>query len=405
MARKKFEPFCRIATAFNVGHERRANPPSLVGGVHYELSHVTPAAFHAGAHGTHQVIAQYRLENMVGFKLALKLFHRLHERLNRKIIVNFCLASIRELLQRQDPGGVIDHGPFDFHGLDTPAFVNRIYSFAIMRYYYCSEQIKLVIAGKKLDFWKRSSAQMNDDNEKEDEIVEEESFAELLQASFVKPVRFNPGQKVKARVVKTSAEWIFIDLGGKSEGYLDGKEFLDEEGNLSVKEGDVVEAYLLSADNNELRFTTRITGGDAGRYYLEDAWQNGIPVEGLVEKEIKGGFEIRIAGGLRGFCPFSQMGLQREGNPRDVWAGIFPSESLNTVRKGETSFYLIDRCWKKSVKSRGRSKRAFYGKGPGLPERSVPSIALALSLKSASWRGLSPSRKSVGTGWRTSTKC
>ncbi|MGA2400383.1 MAG: S1 RNA-binding domain-containing protein [Syntrophobacteraceae bacterium] len=124
---------------------------------------------------------------------------------------------------------------------------------------------------------------MNEDNEKEDEIVEEESFAELLQESFVKPLRFNPGQKVKARVVKISAEWIFIDLGGKSEGYLDGKEFLDEEGNLSVKEGDVVDAYLLSADSNELRFTTRITGGEAGRYYLEDAWQNGIPVEGLVE--------------------------------------------------------------------------------------------------------------------------
>ncbi len=43
----------------------------------------------------------------------------------------------------------------------------------------------------------------------------------------------------------------------------------------------------------------------------------GIPVEGLVDKEIKGVFEIKIAGGLRGFCPFSQMGLQRE-NPKDL---------------------------------------------------------------------------------------
>ena len=61
------------------------------------------------------------------------------------------------------------------------------------------------------------------EDEKEDEMMEEESFAELLQESFVKPVRFNPGQKVKARIVKISAEWIFIDLGGKSEGYLDRK--------------------------------------------------------------------------------------------------------------------------------------------------------------------------------------
>ena len=159
---------------------------------------------------------------------------------------------------------------------------------------------------------------MDEDNEKLDELREEESFAELFEGSLVKPVQFNAGQKVEARIVKISAEWIFIDLGGKSEGYLDRKELLDDEGNLSVKEGDTIQAYFLSAGDNELRFTTRITGGEAGRYHLEEAWRNGIPVEGLVEKEIKGGFEVRIAGGLRGFCPHSQMGLQHSGNPHDL---------------------------------------------------------------------------------------
>ncbi len=164
---------------------------------------------------------------------------------------------------------------------------------------------------------------MNEDNEKSDEIMEEssteeESFADLLRESFVKPVRLNPGQKIKARVVKISPESIFIDLGGKSEGYLDVREFLDEEGKASVREGDVIEAYFISADDTGQRFASRITGGEAGQYYLEDAYRNGIPVEGLVEKEIKGGFEIKITGGLRGFCPFSQMGLQREANPGDL---------------------------------------------------------------------------------------
>ena len=40
-------------------------------------------------------------------------------------------------------------------------------------------------------------------------------------------------------------------------------------------------------------------------------------MEGLVEKEVKGGFEIRISGTIRGFCPFSQMGLGRIGTPAD----------------------------------------------------------------------------------------
>ncbi len=159
---------------------------------------------------------------------------------------------------------------------------------------------------------------MDEDNEKLDEMSEEESFAELLEKSLVRPVQFNAGQKVEARIAKISAEWVFLDVGGKSEGYLDRKELLDEQGELSVKEGDVIQAYFLSAGANELRFTTRITGGEAGRYHLEEAWRSAIPVDGLVEKEIKGGFEVRIAGGLRGFCPHSQMGLQHSGNPHDL---------------------------------------------------------------------------------------
>jgi small subunit ribosomal protein S1 len=159
---------------------------------------------------------------------------------------------------------------------------------------------------------------MVEDEERVEEATEEESFAELLQESLVKPVRFHPGQKVNAKIVKISAEWIFLDLGGKSEGYLGRKELVDEEGNLSVKEGEFIQAYFLSTANNDLRFTTKIAGGEAGRHFLEDAWESGIPVDGLIEKEIKGGFEVKIAGELRGFCPYSQMGLQREPNPKDL---------------------------------------------------------------------------------------
>ncbi len=175
---------------------------------------------------------------------------------------------------------------------------------------------------------------MDEDNEKFDGMSEEESFAELLEASLVKPVQFNAGQKVEARIVKISAEWIFLDLGGKSEGYLDRKELLDQEGELSVKEGDMIQAYFLSVGANELRFTTRITGGEAGRYHLEEAWRSGIPVEGLVEKEIKGGFEIRIAGGLSGFFPHSQMGLQHSGNPHDLVGQHLAFRIIQYAEKG-----------------------------------------------------------------------
>ena len=60
-------------------------------------------------------------------------------------------------------------------------------------------------------------------------------------------------------------------------------------------------------------FTTRISGDKVGKAILENAFESGIPVEGTVEKEIKGGFEIKI-GDSRAFCPYSQMGQKRVEN-------------------------------------------------------------------------------------------
>lgn len=146
----------------------------------------------------------------------------------------------------------------------------------------------------------------------------EESFADMLEKSFVTRGRLEPGQMIEAVIVKITSDWIFLDLGGKGEGYLDKKEMRDPEGNLTVKEGDKVRAYFLSSENNEMHFTTRLGSGPAGHTQLEDAWKNGIPVEGAVTKEVRGGFEVRIAGSVRAFCPFSQTGMRREESKTDV---------------------------------------------------------------------------------------
>jgi len=144
---------------------------------------------------------------------------------------------------------------------------------------------------------------------------EEESFGELLERSFVPPTRYEPGRQVAARVVKVTPEWVFLDLGRKGEGVLAAKELLDDAGAVTVKEGDTLAAYFVSSDGSEMLFTTRVAGGAAGTAQLEEASRTGIPVDGLVVKEIKGGYEVRLAGGARAFCPHSQMGLPRSGGP------------------------------------------------------------------------------------------
>lgn len=146
-------------------------------------------------------------------------------------------------------------------------------------------------------------------------MEQEKSFAELLNESELKSRRYSVGEKIEATIVNITPEWIFLDLGAKSEGYLDKKELLDENGNLTVKEGDVISAYFLSSRHGEKLFTTKLLTRKSVDDYLYNAYKNRMPLEATVEKEIKGGFAVKISASAEGFCPYSQMDLKRIEDP------------------------------------------------------------------------------------------
>lgn len=123
--------------------------------------------------------------------------------------------------------------------------------------------------------------------------------------------RLNSGQEIETTIVAISGDTVFLDLNLKSEGVLNSAELLDKEGNLTVKEGDKIKAYFVGNKNGEMTFTTKIASDKADKSMLESAYKSGIPVEGRVEKEIKGGFEVKI-GDSRAFCPYSQMGFKEK---------------------------------------------------------------------------------------------
>ena len=142
-------------------------------------------------------------------------------------------------------------------------------------------------------------------------MEETKSFEELLNETSLKPQHFSAGERLDAVIVKITEEWIFLDLGAKSEGYLDKKELLDENGNLTVKEGDPITAYFVSSRHGEKLFTTKLLTSKSVDDFMFKAYQNQIPVEATVEKEIKGGFSVRINQNVSGFCPYSQMDVRR----------------------------------------------------------------------------------------------
>ena len=64
------------------------------------------------------------------------------------------------------------------------------------------------------------------------------------------------------------------------------------------------------------------------------AFRAGLPVEGLVERVIKGGYEVRV-GRCRGFCPHSQMDLHRVLNPEEHVGRTHTFKILQLRRGGE----------------------------------------------------------------------
>lgn len=148
-------------------------------------------------------------------------------------------------------------------------------------------------------------------------VKNDNSFEELFEKSLAKMEKLVPGQSVKTTVVAITSDCVFLQLSGKSEGILDKAEVTKEDGTVTVQEGDQIDVFFLSNQRGEMRFTTRISGQTANDEMLEHAFKNKIPVEGVVDKEIKGGYEVTI-GSKRAFCPFSQIGLKKEENSTPV---------------------------------------------------------------------------------------
>ncbi len=159
---------------------------------------------------------------------------------------------------------------------------------------------------------------MSDDYQNDDMHEDEEDFAAMFEASLSGVGQLlEPGQKIEATLLQLGKDWSFLDVGQKGEGVLATAELLNADGEPQYAVGDRIAVFFLSRSGGELRFTTKVGGSGSGTEQLEDAFQGGIPVEGKIEKEIKGGFEVKLAGNIRAFCPFSQSGM-RKGEPADL---------------------------------------------------------------------------------------
>ncbi|WP_432737944.1 30S ribosomal protein S1 [Maridesulfovibrio sp. FT414] len=143
-------------------------------------------------------------------------------------------------------------------------------------------------------------------SEKNLETNGEESFAELFEA-FQSESNDNlqVGDKIKGTVISITKDSVFIDTGSKVDGVVDRDELTDGEGELTVKDGDTVELFVISMNNNEIVLSKAMSGA-GGLNMLREAYENKVPVEGKVAETCKGGFRVKMMH-RKVFCPVSQI--------------------------------------------------------------------------------------------------
>jgi small subunit ribosomal protein S1 len=139
-----------------------------------------------------------------------------------------------------------------------------------------------------------------------------EDFARMMEESLA-PKFHQEGETVEGTIVAIGPEVAFVNIGGKGEATIDIEELADPDSDVQVKVGDTVKAIVVSTVGG-LKLSHKLARGAATRQRLIDAFQAGLPVEGRVEKAIKGGFEVRI-GGQRAFCPISQIDATFTADP------------------------------------------------------------------------------------------
>jgi small subunit ribosomal protein S1 len=139
----------------------------------------------------------------------------------------------------------------------------------------------------------------------------EDDFRTLFEQS-IRSVQ--PGGIVKGKVVDITPTHVVVDVGYKSEGQIPVNEFFDHAGNIDVKVGDEIDVFFDSQeDDNGDILLSRERAEDIKIWEgIERAYNEGTPVEGVIQARVKGGFKVNV--GVEGFLPGSHVDIRATRN-------------------------------------------------------------------------------------------
>jgi len=122
------------------------------------------------------------------------------------------------------------------------------------------------------------------------------------------------GQLVEGVVIQVTNDFVYVDIGDKSEGLIPVSEFAEG----LPKEGDTVQALLTGHNPNGPVLSKK--KADSKRYLKEvqQAWKDKTPIDGVISKIVKSGYEVNLGIDKAAFLPISQADADKVEKPESL---------------------------------------------------------------------------------------
>jgi len=143
-----------------------------------------------------------------------------------------------------------------------------------------------------------------------------ENIQTQLQEEYLKSLeQLEEGQLIEGKVIQVTSDQVFIDVGYKSEGKISLQEF-----NEVPAIGDSVSVILIAKENKYGEVIVSKQKADAKLFWknLRQAFADKKAVDGKVEKQVKGGFDVNLGAGVHAFLPVSQADVQKLDKPEKI---------------------------------------------------------------------------------------
>lgn len=160
------------------------------------------------------------------------------------------------------------------------------------------------------------------------------TMADLLASQGKKKLGFTVGQRIKAKVIAKTSKSLILDIGGKSEGVVAEKAFIEARDFIKgLKIGDEVTATVIVSETREgnVILSLRQASFDLIWEKLTKAKQSKEPVAVIGKGVNPSGVTVEVEG-LLGFIPGSQLGRETAKNSEELIGKHFKAQVLEVDR-------------------------------------------------------------------------